>query len=83
MATHIEVAGKLVKDYIASEFVWDGEIVQLTGRYACPINQTSPQLTIQVIIGSIQVEVKTQDKDAPAVKWVDLKELKIVKDAVL
>lgn len=83
MATHIEVAGKLVHDYLHSEFVWEGDIVKLTGRYACPINQTTPQITIQVIIGIIQVEVKIQDEDTPTTKWVDFKELKIVKDAVV
>jgi hypothetical protein len=82
MATHIDIAGKLVHDYLHSEFVWEGEIVQLTGRYAAPITPTGHQLTIQAIIGTIQVEVKIQDKDAPIVKWVDLKELKIIKDAV-
>jgi hypothetical protein len=82
MATHIDIAGKLVHDYLHSEFVWEGEIVQLTGRYAAPIAPTGHQPTIQAIIGTIQVEVKIQDKDAPIVKWVDFKELKIVKDAV-
>ncbi len=82
MATHTEIAGKLVHDYLHSEFVWEGEIVRLTGRYAAPILPPGHQPSLQGIIGTIQVEVKIDDKDAPTTKWVDFKELKIVKDAV-
>lgn len=79
MATHEEVAAALMKSNMAHEFVWEGDIVEMTGRYACPVSTPIAQPNITAIIATMHVEVKLQDKDAPVTKWMKFSDLKIVR----
>lgn len=81
MATYDEVAAATINTNLAELFVWDGVIVKLTGRYACPTTPTASGLTLSVgaVAGSLHVEVKIDDKDTPIVKWMKFSDLKIVR----
>lgn len=79
MATYEEIAAAMMKSHMNNEFVWEGEIITLTGRYACPIVSPGTSANTSNIVASLHVEIKTCDKDAPKACWVKFSDLKIVK----
>jgi hypothetical protein len=78
MATYDDMAAAIMKSNMNHEFVWEGDIVELTGRYACPVMPPNQVQTTTAIVATVQVEVKIQDKDAPVTKWMKFSDLKIV-----
>jgi len=78
-APHEQTAHSLIKQYLAEQFVLDGDIVTLTGRYACPLPNAGSAVRVDIIIGILHVEVKSSDKDAPKTHWSKLSDLKIVR----
>jgi len=79
MATYEETAAVLMKSNMAHEFVWEGDIVEMTGRYACPVSVPNVTPNLAAITATVHVEVKIQDKDAPVTKWMKFSDLKIVR----
>jgi hypothetical protein len=48
MAEYEDVAAALMKSNMSHEFVWEGDIVEMTGRYACPVS--TPNMAPNVVV---------------------------------
>lgn len=73
-----KTADTLIRSYINHEFVWEGDIITLTGRYATHVQHPGAAPNLHALATSLHVEIKSIDKDTPQLHWARFSDLKVI-----